>query len=141
MRQRLSRRQELWVYGVGGLLALTGAAWLVCHYFLRGDSPAPNPLEVWWLRLHGAAVVGFLIIFGSVLPGHVLHGWRHHRNRVSGTTLVTVISMLASSGYGLYYIVDDDQRSWVSIIHWVVGLLSVAAIVIHAVLGKRAQWR
>src|SRR5215472_11574125 len=112
-KQQLSRWQERWLYLVGGLLALSGVGWLICHYWLRALGPAPHPLEVWWLRLHGAAMVGFLILFGALLPGHVKQGWRQGLNRRSGLPLLIATALLILSGYGLYYIVSDQLRGWI----------------------------
>ena len=135
--QQLSRPQERWLYWVGGVLALSGVGWLICHYWLRGPGPAPHPLEVWWLRLHGAAVVGFLIVFGTLLHGHVKHGWRQGLNLGSGLPLLVATALLILSGYGLYYIVSDDVRDWVSVVHWGLGLAAVATVGLHVALGKQ----
>jgi cation transport ATPase len=137
VRQKLARWQELWVYWAGGFLAVTGAGWLVCHFGLRAPGPAPHPLEVWWLRAHGAALIAFLTVFGTALPGHVVHGWRYGMNRNSGLSVVVVASLLTLTGYGLYYLVSDDIRSWASVIHWIVGLVSIGAVTVHVILGKR----
>jgi cation transport ATPase len=137
LKQRLSRQQELWLYFVGGALVLSGVGWLVCHYSLRAPGPAPHPLEPWWLRLHGAAVVGFLVVFGTLLPRHVKHGWRQGLNRGSGLPVVIATAFLALTGYGLYYIVSDELRDWVSVVHWTVGLAAVAAVGVHIALGKQ----
>jgi hypothetical protein len=138
LQQRLSRPHELWIYGTGAALALSGVAWLVCHYLLRAPGSPPHPLEVWWLRLHGAALVGFLIILGTVLPAHVSYGWRLRMNRGTGIPVLAIAGLLTLSGYGLYYLADDDWRSWTSALHWIVGLAAVALVALHAVLGKRA---
>jgi hypothetical protein len=136
-QQQLSRPQERWLYWVGGVLALSGVGWLVCHYGLRGPGPAPHPLEVWWLRLHGASMVGFLIMFGMLLPGHVKHGWRQGLNLGSGLPLLIATGLLILTGYGLYYIVSDAVRDWVSVVHWGLGLAAVATVGLHVVLGKQ----
>lgn|SRR6185437_621109 len=137
LKQRLSRRHEHWLYGVGALLALSGVGWLVCHYWLRAPGLAPHPLEVWWLRLHGAAMVGFLIVFGTLLPGHVKHGWRRGLNRGSGLPLLIATALLILTGYGLYYIVGDEVRDWVSVVHWALGLAGIATVGVHAVRGRK----
>ncbi len=49
--------------------------------------------------------------------------------------------MLALSGYGLYYLVDDRQRAVTSALHWVVGLTAGVALTVHVVLGKRLAAR
>jgi uncharacterized membrane protein YfcA len=138
LQQRLSRLHEYWVYGTGAVLSLSGIGWLICHFLLRAPTPGPHPLEVWWLRLHGAALVGFLVILGTVLPAHAVYGWRHRMNRATGIPVLVVAALLAVSGYGLYYLVDDQWRSWTSLLHWVVGLVATALLALHAVLGKRS---
>ena len=114
MQQRLSRRHERYLYLTGTLLAVSGVAWLIDHYLLRTPGMptlGPHPSEAWWMRLHGAAVIGFLVAFGALLPGHIVQNWRQRANRYSGLTMVIVVSLLALSGYGLYYLVDDQQRT------------------------------
>ena len=140
VRQRLSQRHELYLYLTGALLLLSGAGWLVGHYLLRAPdafNAGPHPSEAWWMRLHGAAVIGFLVVFGALLPGHAVQNWRQRANRYSGLAVVLVVSLLAVTGYGLYYLVDDRQRAVTSALHWVAGLVASGALVLHVVLGKR----
>jgi hypothetical protein len=139
LQQRLSQSHELWVYASGGLLALSGIGWLVCHYLLRAPGPGPQPLEVWWLRVHGAALLAFLAVLGTLLPAHVVYGWRHRMNLGTGIPVLVVMGLLTLTGYGLYYLVDDGWRSWTSTVHWSVGLLAVALLGLHAIRGKRAS--
>jgi hypothetical protein len=137
LKQPLSRRQEGWLYLMGGLLALSGVGWLVCHYGLRGAGPAPHPWEVWWLRVHGAAMLGFLVVFGTLLPGHVKQGWRNGFNRGSGLPVLVATGLLIITGYGLYYLVSDELRAWASIVHWTLGLAGIVAVGVHAALGRQ----
>jgi hypothetical protein len=133
-----------WLYLCSVLLLVSGAAWLVAHYFLNGrdDFPgAPHPSEVWWLRLHGAAAMGFLITFGMALTHHVRSGWAQRANRASGVVNLVVAIALALSAYGLYYIGDDRTRAAVSLTHWIVGLVAAAALPIHVMLGRRQSSR
>ena len=123
-------------------MLLSGAGWLLSHYGLRapgafGDVPSPS--EVWWLRLHGAAVIGFLLAFGALLTIHVPHNWRRNLHRPSGLFLVLCVGLLALSGYGLYYLVSDSGRAWISILHWAVGLLAAAGLGVHIALAKRRE--
>jgi cation transport ATPase len=138
---QLSRRHRRWLYLTFGLLWVSGAAWLISHYSSRSPgelTAAPQPTEAWWLRLHGAAVIGFLIAFGALLPVHVPHGWRQLRNRGSGVAMLALIATLALSGYGLYYAGDEQIRAWISAAHWLIGLAAAAALVLHVVLGRRS---
>ena len=129
----------MWVYGSGGMLALSGIGWLICHYLLRAPGPGPQPLEVWWLRLHGAALLAFLVVLGTLLPAHVIYGWRHRLNLGTGIPLLVVVAALTLTGYGLYSPVADDWRAWTSIVHWAVGLGATALLGLHAIRGKQSS--
>jgi uncharacterized membrane protein len=144
VQQRLSRRHESYLYLTSALLLISGAGWLVGRYLLRASGvlgDVPHPSEVWWLRLHGAAVIVFLAVFGALLPGHVVQNWRRRVNRYSGVSVVSIVVLLALSGYGLYYVVDDRQRALISVIHWAVGLAAAGVLALHVVLGKRLATR
>jgi cation transport ATPase len=139
---QLSRQHRRWLYLTGALLWASGVAWLINHYFFKvaGEfADAPQPSEAWWLRLHGAAMIGFLIAFGALLPVHVLHGWRQRRNRRSGVMMLVIVGALALSGYGLYYAGDERLRPWISATHWVIGLAVSAALLLHVILGRRTR--
>jgi hypothetical protein len=85
--------------------------------------------------------MGFLVTFGMVLTHHVRSGWAQHVNRTSGVVNIATICALALSAYGLYYIVDDRARAFVSITHWVVGIITAAALPVHVILGRRQSAR
>ena len=146
---RLSTRLERWLYVVAGALLLSGIGWITAHYVLAGNSliagfgleGAPHPSEIWWLRLHGASMIGFLVAFGALLPGHVARGWRRRRNRHSGIFMLAVVAVLGVSGYGLYYLGDEATRPWISAVHWVIGLAAGAGLVLHVTCGKRGVSR
>jgi hypothetical protein len=146
---RLGSRHERWLYVASAGLLVSGLGWLVGHYLLSGSSPAvafkfgadPQPSEIWWLRVHGAAMMGFLLVFGALLPGHVPHGWRGRQNRRSGILVIAVVIALGLTGYGLYYLGDESTRPWISATHWALGLVAVAALLPHVILGKRGAQR
>jgi cation transport ATPase len=146
---QLSARHRRWLYVVAGALLLSGLGWITAHYVLAGNSlvagfesgGVPHPSEPWWLRLHGAAMIGFLVLFGALLPGHVARGWRRRPNRHSGVFMLAVVAVLGSSGYGLYYVGDEATRPWISAVHWVTGLAAGAGLALHATYGKRAVRR
>ena len=146
---RLSSRHERWIYVAAGALLLSGAGWLVGHYLLAGSSlgaafefdGVPHRSELWWLRLHGAAAMGFLVTFGALLPGHVVQGWRQRQNRSSGVFMLSVVLALVLTGYGLYYLGSEATRPWISAAHWALGLVAAAALVLHVLLGKRGAPR
>lgn len=142
--RQLGPRHRASVYLSSALLLLSGAGWLAARYVLRattGDPDLPHPSELWWLRLHGAAVIAFLVAIGGLLPGHVLYGWRHHFNRGSGATLLVASSALAVTGYGLYYVGEERWRAAISIGHWSLGLAAAAGLLWHVLAGRRLLHR
>jgi hypothetical protein len=140
MRAPLGRRHKRWLYLCSVLLFATGAGWLVAHYAIRSSEliaeGLPHPSESWLMRLHGAATLGFLIVFGALLPEHVLYGWRHRLNRWSGVSVIVGVALLTLSGYGLYYASSDWVRQWISLLHWSIGLLATALLIWHIVHGR-----
>ena len=139
VRSRLSPRHRRWLYFFTALLWLSGLGWLLAHYALRSADAfaGAHPSEPWWLRVHGAAVIGFLVAFGALLPGHVRRGWRQGLNRGTGLAMIILAAVLTLSGYGLYYEVGDAWRAWTGVIHWTIGLLSAGVLALHVLLGKR----
>ena len=127
------------MYGATALLTVSGILWLVLHYFLTASGkygPQIHPLEPWMLRLHGAAAMAGLVIYGSLLPVHVRRAWSIRRNVVLGIGLTSVMLLLTVTGYLLYYAGDEDARPVISAGHWILGLGVPALLVWHVVSGR-----
>src|SRR5262245_38299982 len=116
---KLSTGHRRLVYWSGAGLFASGALWLVFHYFVRtqgqfGDTA--HPLEIWWLRLHGASAMLVLVVVGSLLPVHMRRGWHQRKNLFAGCVLATLELWLIASGYALYYIeigrTSGRERGW-----------------------------
>ncbi|HTT39915.1 MAG TPA: hypothetical protein VMH32_19885 [Burkholderiales bacterium] len=136
---RLSHGHRRWVYWSSALLLVSGIFWLVFHYFLRvhGElGEEPNPLETWWLRLHGGAAMLVLIVLGSLLPVHVRRGWHQRRNLLAGGALATTALLLIASGYALYYFGGEEARPWISAFHWGIGLSALPLVIWHIGRGR-----
>lgn len=141
---RLSPTHERWVIGTGIALLASGVLWLVFHYFVtvRGEfGDTPHPLEIWWLRLHGAAAMAFLVVLGTVLPVHVRRAWDLRRNYRTGLGVLLVTAVLLLTGYALYYVASEQLRPWLSCIHWVVGLVGLPALIVHVFRGRQTSGR
>ena len=137
---RLSFRHEMWIYGIGGLLLISGVGWLVVHYLLASAGQfgeVHHASEPWWLRFHGAAATGFLMICGTLLSVHVVPALHWGGNRSTGVLMLAVVAVLVVTAYGLYYVVGDSWRSYLSAIHWMTGLAATVGLVAHVWLGKR----
>jgi hypothetical protein len=127
-----TRRWVLYIVGTG--VWLTGGLWLLSHYFLvkQGEfGPTTNPLEPWWLKLHGAFAFAAVWVFGLLWGIHIAKLWPHKRRRSSGGVLTGIFALLILSGYLLYYVGDDRIRPLVSALHWVVGLACPVFFVWH----------
>lgn len=136
---RLGRWHQGAVYGATAVLVVSGIIWLLLHYFVvvPGEyGPQIHPLEPWMLRLHGAAAMAGLIIYGSLLPVHIRRAWSIRRNIALGIGLVGIMLLLTVSGYLLYYAGGEDIRPVISAAHWIVGLAVPALLAWHVVSGR-----
>jgi hypothetical protein len=136
---RLSSGHRGWVYWGAAILFVSGALWLICHYFLQVEGefgPTNNPLEPWALRVHGGAAMLALVLIGSLLPVHVRRAWHQRHNLAPGIALLAVMLLLTLSGYALYYFGDEETRPIVSLLHWAVGLAAPPLLLWHVVSGR-----
>ncbi|HQS99533.1 MAG TPA: hypothetical protein PLE48_05775 [Thiobacillus sp.] len=137
---RLGHRHKRLAYATFSLLWVSGALWLAFHYFLgvEGDfGPEPNPLEKWWLRLHGLAAMLALVALGSLLTNHVRLAWQRNKNRRSGLPMLALTAWLAATGYALYYFSSDANAAWLPLLHWTVGLAVPLALTLHILAGRQ----
>ena len=141
IRFRLERWHRFCVYGISGLLVVTGLTWLIAHYWLRvaGEfGETINPIEPWSMKLHGAAAMGVLFFIGSLLNSHIRRANNAQRNRSSGWTMVALLALLTISGYALYYVASESSRPVWSMSHWLLGLTLPASLILHIFLGRRS---
>ena len=137
---RLGSTHRAWLFGVFAAAFITGTAWWVLHHWFQVDGefgPAPHPAEAWLIRLHGAAAMLALILFGSLLTLHVKPAWLARRNRRSGGLLFALNTLLALTGYALYYAGGELLRSFASYTHLALGLTLPVLLILHIVLGRR----
>lgn len=141
---RFAASHKKFLYSVFSLLWMSGALWLVFHYFLRmpGDfGMAPHPAEIWWLRLHGLMVFVFLFVLGTVLPVHAQRAWQLRKNRQSGLLMKLLFLWLALSGYALYYFAGEENENWLPVVHWGMGLSVPLILVLHIRNGRKRPLR
>jgi hypothetical protein len=140
---RLVAWQRIVVFGAGGVLVASGAAWLALHYG-RGADALPSPLEAWAMRLHGLAAFAALFALGALAAAHIPQGWRftHRlrwaRQRGSGIALCVLAATLVATGYLLYYFAPDAVRPALG---WLHSGLGVATAVLLASHGRRNERR
>ena len=146
------RARHALVWGVVLLLA-TGVGWLLGHDVWLQQTPfgaQPHPLAAWLLRAHGAIAWCAAVVGGVVWQIHVRPAWRSvrrrrdHRRRnpalgifgrgrartVTGVALVIALAVLLATAIGLQY-APEQAHAWLSVTHWVVGLVLGAALLWH----------
>ena len=123
-----------WIYVIAAGVWLSGGLWLLFHYFLQKQGefgPSTNPLEPWWLKMHGAFAFASLWMGGLIWGVHITRFWPGRRRRWSGSILTAVFALLILTGYLLYYVADDHARPMISYIHWIIGLLCPTLFLWH----------
>lgn len=139
---RLSHAHQTWLYLVFALIFVSGAGWLIFHYWVptQGEfGEAHHPSEPWWMRLHGAASFLFLFLFGTVVPNHVKRAWQMRRNRISGVSFCSANVLLTLTGYALYYFSGEDSRTAIGALHWIIGLVFPVLVGWHVWAGRRSR--
>jgi hypothetical protein len=127
------------LYGVVALLFLTGAAWAYWNVFLPSPGDFVRSAKAWAMKIHGAAAMAILVLVGMLLTGHVRFAWRARRNRGNGSLFLSAFTVLAVTGYGLYYAGGESLRAWTSWIHLAVGLALPLLLILHGWLGKKTR--
>ena len=139
---RLSRRHQGWIFATSAILLATGVLWLVARTWLKGEGAfgeTASPLAPFAMEVHGAAAMVFLVLLGTLLPGHVRQAWHARRSRWTGGSMLTLVGLLIATGYGLYYLGGERTRELTSVVHWVAGLFAPALLVWHVRAGRRAR--
>jgi MFS family permease len=140
-RVKLTRLRRWSLYAVAAGLWLSGGLWLVAHYYwIRQGAfgPETSPAEQWSLDIHGGFAMAALWFTGLLWGVHIVPGWHSRRGRWSGGAMAGLLLLLAVTGYLLYYLGDEDTRGWASVIHWVVGLVTLPLFLLHRFTRKRA---
>lgn len=139
---RLPRWIRLTVYAATAATWLSGILWLLFHHFVRREGPfgpEAHPLEHQWLALHGAAA--FLIVWalGLIWTSHIRRGWWGQKNRKNGRAMTILLIVLILSGWGLYYLGNEDWRDQLANLHWILGLLLGLWLPLHIWNGRRGK--
>ena len=143
-RVRLAPSARRALYATIAALIGSGIWWLWVHYAAYasgGDADNFRRLarEALALKVHGATGFATLFALGAMSAYHVRRGWELRRNRVSGSVVIALLTLLIATGYALYYLVDDDTHALVSLLHWGVGLGLAPILILHIVAGRRAR--
>jgi hypothetical protein len=137
---QLSRRHRLTLYTASLLLFLSGVAWAWANHLDETAQAVGSvrQLKPWLLKIHGFSAMVFVLLLGTLLPGHVRRAWQMRKNRGNGVIFLTSVSMLTLSGYALYYLGGEEWRNAVSKLHLWLGVAAPVFLVWHIRSGRRA---
>jgi hypothetical protein len=125
--------------------AIVSGVWWLWIHFANGQFASRNDdlqrlaREAVALKVHGATAFAILLALGAMGAYHVRRGWGIGRNRGSGSIVVALCAILVVTGYALYYLVTEDSRTPVSVLHWALGLAFVPLLIVHIALGRRSR--
>jgi hypothetical protein len=139
-RFQLSRRHRLTFYSASLLLFISGVAWAWANRLddTGRTSEALREFKPWLMKLHGFSAMAFVLLLGTLLPGHVRRAWHARKNRRNGAFFLVTASALTLSGYLLYYMGNEDWREAVSNFHLWLGLAAPVLLFWHIRTGRRA---
>lgn len=136
---RLPRWHEWSIYVGLALLLATGLGWLALDRWVRIEGefgPEHHPAEHLLLILHGVAAYALLVVAGALIPVHVKVGWSTRRNRGSGLAVASALVVLSLTALGLYYLSAEGLRGAASLAHWLVGIVALPLLAVHALRGR-----
>lgn len=132
---RLGTAHRRLLYLTGTALLVSGALWTVLHYIpgvVGVSRHQARSVAADVLAFHGATAMVALILLGTLLSHHIGAGWAGGLNRGTGISTGAICSVLAVTGYLLYYAGNDILRAYVSWIHIAGGALLPAVVARHA---------
>ena len=137
---KLNRSHRWSLYFAFLTLLLTGLAWAWLHRLDETGMAAMSWREFkpGLMKVHGFMSVGFVLIFGTLLPVHVRHSWHARRNRLNGAFFLSAVSLLTLTGYALYYLGDETLRALCSDVHFWLGAAIPLLLIWHIWCGRRA---
>jgi hypothetical protein len=139
--QRMSGGLRFAVMLTFGALWLSGCYWLLLHYFFARPSDFGSVEHPWSpaiLRIHGWIAVGAVFLLGWITARHVSDRWPQMIKRVSGVGIASVATILALTGYALYY-TTDHLHDFAGAIHEVLGGAAILLALAHWRPHRRAR--
>ncbi len=131
---RLPAGWRFTIYFIALGVWFTGAVWLILHYFFVrhgefGDEPHPAAFPM--IAAHAGFAFLTLILAGALWERHISRALKGTRRLASGIAMLSVLTILAGSGFALYYIGGDTARAITSALHWGLGLAAPVFFFLH----------
>ena len=139
---RLDFRFRYALYAAFSTLFISGALWLAADSLKdAADGEGWQAISANLLMVHGGAAMVTLMLFGAMVPIHLLRAWRAKRNRWTGSVMAVLNAILIVTAFGLYYLGGEEVRPWMSNIHLGAGFSLPLLLFIHILRGRRARPR
>ena len=139
---RLDFRFRYALYAAFSTLFISGALWLAADSLKdAADGEGWQAISANLLMVHGGAAMVTLMLFGAMVPIHLLRAWRAKRNRWTGSLMAVLNAILIITAFGLYYLGGEEVRPWMSNIHLGAGFSLPLLLFIHILRGRRARPR
>jgi hypothetical protein len=137
---RLNPRFRFTIYAAVAVLFLTGAGWFAADWQKEGaNGETWQQAAAYLLMLHGGGAMVTLLLFGALIPIHILRSWRSGKNLVMGSVMITVNSVLIVTAFGLYYLGSETVRPWMSLVHLAFGAALPGLLAVHIYLGRHQR--
>jgi len=138
---RLDPSLRTWTYTAFAVLYVSGAVWLAADQLKDADGELWQAVAANMLMLHGITAMVALLLLGALIPLHMQRSWRAGRNRITGSIMIGLNTVLIATAAGLYYAGAEMLRTVMADVHIAVGLGLPLLILTHIVLGRRARAR
>ena len=139
---RIPKLIKYLIYGFFIISLITGYTFFTLNQFvvIDGDFVAQkHPMQKYFLMTHGASAFIIMTLFGAMLAAHFPKTWGLKKNRNTGVTLITIISIQMITAYGLYYLVLGEYRIYLIYGHLISGTMLPIALIFHLIRIKNNE--
>jgi hypothetical protein len=139
-RFQISGRHRLALYAITPALFLSGLSWAWIHHLDQTGQATEGfrRMKPFLITIHGFGAMAFVLLFGTLLVGHVRRAWHARKNRNNGVFFLSSVAVLTLSGYALYYLSDENWRAAASKFHLWFGVVSPALLFWHIRSGRNS---
>jgi len=130
------------IYGVFGLLWLSGVLWLAVHYLFAQATEfgvVQHPWEHTLLLVHGILAVAAMYALGWIAARHSAPAWGLRERRKSGGFFWTALIVLAITGFGLFFLTDEGWQRSTSFLHEALGALITLSALEHWFISRHRE--
>lgn len=101
----------------------------------------PHPWEPPILLLHGIVAILSMYLLGWITARHIVRWWPRRLRRLSGGALAAFLTLLAVSGFALFFLSDDRWQHIAALTHDALGLGVTVSGIQHGFLARRVDGR